>query len=133
MTWLEKEMGEWYEIETRGGLDGVTPGMQEMTILNREINWNGHSLSYQADPKHVEIMATEFGLDDLSKGLEVPITRDVDNEEDAEDELQGEEATQYRALGARANYLSQDRVNIQFAAKEACRGMSKPKRKTTDS
>ena len=129
MTWLEKEMGEWYEIETRGGLDGVTPGMQEMTILNREINWNGHNLSYQADPKHVQIMAKEFGLDDLSKGLEVPITRDVDNEEDAEDELQGEEATQYRALAARANYLSQDRVDIQFAAKEACRGMSKPKRK----
>ena len=43
--------------------------------------------------------------------------------------MQGEEATQYRALAARANYLSKDRVDIQLAAKEACRGLSKPKRK----
>ena len=34
MTWLEKKIGEWYEIKTRGRLDGVTPGMQEMTILH---------------------------------------------------------------------------------------------------
>ena len=57
MTWLEKKMGEWYEIKTRGRLDGVAHGMQEMTILNREINWNGHTLTYQADPKHVQFVA----------------------------------------------------------------------------
>ena len=62
--------------------------------------------------------------------MEVPITRDMDEEDDADDELlHGSEATRYCALAARINYLSQDRVDVQFAAKEACRGMSKPKMK----
>ena len=79
--------------------------MQEMTILNREINWNGHTLTYQADPTHVRIVAKEFGLKEWSKGLEVPITRDADEEDDADDELQGSEVTRYRALATRINYL----------------------------
>ena len=32
----------------------------------------------------------------------------------------------YRALVARANYLSQDRSDIQYSVKELCRNMSKP-------
>ena len=35
-------------------------------------------------------------------------------------------STQYRALTARANYMSQDRADIQFAFKELCRSMSAP-------
>ena len=35
-------------------------------------------------------------------------------------------AKEYRALAARANYLSLDRPDIQCAAKEACRDMSQP-------
>ena len=34
--------------------------------------------------------------------------------------------TAFRAAAARANYLSQDRPDVQFAAKEICRWMSKP-------
>ena len=37
-----------------------------------------------------------------------------------------EQATQYRAMVARCNYLSQDRSDIQFAVKELCRSMSRP-------
>ena len=48
---------------------------------------------------------------------------------DADDELQGSEVIRYRVLAARINYLSQDRVDVQFAAKEARRGMSKPNKK----
>ena len=32
----------------------------------------------------------------------------------------------FRAAAARANYLAADRVDVQFAAKEICRWMSKP-------
>ena len=41
--------------------------------------------------------------------------------------LSSEDATAYRALVARANYLSQDRGDIAFAVKELCRHMSKPR------
>ena len=40
--------------------------------------------------------------------------------------LESREATMYRAHVARANYLSQDRSDIQFAVKELCRKMSAP-------
>ena len=38
--------------------------------------------------------------------------------------LNSEEATLYRALSARANFLSQDRVDINFSTKELCRDFS---------
>ena len=36
------------------------------------------------------------------------------------------EATKFRVLAARANYLAQDRVDVQYAAKEICREMARP-------
>ena len=39
-----------------------------------------------------------------------------------------EDLTRYRGIAARANYLSADRPDLQFAAKEACRHMSRPTR-----
>ena len=48
------------------------------------------------------------------------------DEDDAE--LWGEEVTSYQAITARANYLSQDRSDIQFAVKELCREASNPRR-----
>ena len=40
--------------------------------------------------------------------------------------LGAEAATQYRALAARCNYLSMDRPDIGFAAKELCRDFAQP-------
>ena len=40
--------------------------------------------------------------------------------------LSSDAHTIFRALAARANYLAQDRIDLQFAAKEACRFMSAP-------
>ena len=42
------------------------------------------------------------------------------------DHLSSEQATAYRALAARANYLSLDRPDISFAAKELCLQFSQP-------
>ena len=44
-----------------------------------------------------------------------------------EDPVGEEEATWYRALAATGNYLSQDRLSIQYAAKEVCRDMATPR------
>ena len=42
-------------------------------------------------------------------------------------ELGPEEATRYRALVARLNYLAMDRADIQFAVKESAKRMSTPR------
>ena len=39
-------------------------------------------------------------------------------EEEASDELVGAEATRFRAVAARANYLAVDRPDIEYAVKE---------------
>ena len=40
--------------------------------------------------------------------------------------MRKEEATRFRGMVARANYLAQDRIDLQFSAKEICRFMSSP-------
>ena len=47
-----------------------------------------------------------------------------DPEED--ETLNEEDSSRFRALAARANYLSQDRPDIQYATKDLCREMSSP-------
>ena len=42
--------------------------------------------------------------------------------------LSPEDATMFRALSARGNYLAQDRPDINFATKELCREFSRPNR-----
>ena len=42
--------------------------------------------------------------------------------------LSGREATGFRALAARANYLALDRPDIQYSVKEICRGVANPAR-----
>ena len=45
------------------------------------------------------------------------------------EKLSQEVSTLFRALAARANYLSMDRPDCQYACKELCRGFSSPSRK----
>jgi hypothetical protein len=120
-------MESWYETKFRGILGDEEGDMKEIVILNRPIRWRGGSIEYEADPKHAEEVVRRVGLESDSKGLDGPIVKETlaDLEEVAE-ELSGAEATEFRAIAATANYLAQDRVDIQFAAKEICRDMAKP-------
>ena len=52
----------------------------------------------------------------------------VDVNEEDDDPLGDNEKSKYRGIVARANYLQQDRSDIQYAVKELCRGMSCPTR-----
>ena len=54
----------------------------------------------------------------------------MERSENAEFLLDRTEATLYRALAARANFLSQDRPDINFATKELCREFSAPNQKS---
>ena len=54
----------------------------------------------------------------------------MERAENAEFILDSTEATLYRALAARANFLSQDRPDISFSIKELCREFSQPNQKS---
>ena len=91
------------------------------------IRWTATGIEYEADPRQVERMLEENRLEGANSvatpGIKLLATQIADDNELPENEVTG-----YRARAARANYLAADRPDIQFAAKEACRWMSKPTR-----
>ena len=59
-------------------------------------------------------------------GVEEVLKRTPDEDAYSSEPLKPEIATQYRALTARADYMAQDRAELQFAVTELCRTMSAP-------
>jgi hypothetical protein len=80
----------------------------------------------EADPRHCELVLKQLEVENL-KSLSSPGVEGHD-EEDGESDvpLLGEQATSFRGIAARLNYLSADRPDIQYATKEVCREMSSP-------
>ena len=96
---------------------------KEMNVLNRRITWTSQGLMYEADPKHAKLAVEAMGLLD-AKGVSTPgVVEGV--EEDAE-RLSIEDASSYRQITARLNYLAPDRPDIQYSVKEVCKSMSNP-------
>ena len=83
---------------------------------------------YEADQRHADLMIQEIGASKLSVLSHPGGDRKVIEEEEQSEELQGKEATRFRAVAARANYLAADRPDIQYVVKEVCRRMAKPVR-----
>ena len=124
---IEKAMKDTYELKVRGVMGDEPHDDKQIVILNRTLAWKEDRLEYKPDSKHVQEILKYFDLDETSKGLDVAIVKDAEVAKDERDyELHGKVATEFRALAARANYLSLDRPDIQFATKEICRSMARP-------
>ena len=81
---------------------------------------------FEADPRHTEIIINQLKLTH-AKAVTTPKTKEEGRTtNDCREELDGEQASQYRALIARCNYISPERPDIAFAVKEFSRSMSKP-------
>jgi len=80
----------------------------------------------EPDQRHVDLIIKELGLEE-AKGVSSPGEPEQrwEEEENAE-ELGSADASKYRAIAARANYISSDRVDMMYATKEICRHMAKP-------
>ena len=82
----------------------------------------------EADPKHRQLVLEQMGLDGNNatplndNGI---LQKDFDQGDDAE-KLLSPDATAYRALAARVNFLAQDSPNMQFPAQELSRDMASP-------
>ena len=78
--------------------------------------------TYEADPRHVQILVKELGLEE-AKGVASP---GVNRKDDESEPLSAQMCSQYRSLVMRANYLALDRPDIHYSAKELARKMSAP-------
>ena len=118
-------MEEWYQIKVRAILGDGPEDDKEITLLNRIVRWRADFVEVQADAKHQRLILECFGLDASSNALASPSVK-VDVDRAGDGELEKGEATNFRAIAARANYLAADRADLQYAVKEACRGMATP-------
>ena len=125
LSWLESELSKKYEIKTSRVGHG-THCSAEGQILNRVVRATEQGYELEADPRHAELVIEQLGLQ-TAKGVTTPgIDDPEDNEEESNETLGASEATAFRGMAARCNYLSADRPDIQFPVKELCREMSSP-------
>ena len=127
VAWLKVQLERRFEIKTT--IMGLGSNeVREARLLNRVISVGDKGWSYEADPRHAELIIRGLNMQD-AKGVKTP-GEDLKPwcEEEDEEALPIQDATPFRALAARANYLSPDRPDAQYAIKEICRGMASPQR-----
>eukprot|EP00973_Karenia_brevis_P050492 7008535-Karenia_brevis.AAC.1 len=92
--------------------------VREARVLNRVVRRTKDGWEYEPDQRHAEIIIESLGLEE-AKAVSTP-GEDEKKWEEEENKvlLEGWQATAYRALAARSNYLAQDRPDIMFATKE---------------
>ena len=127
LDWYKLELEKLYELKETARLGPGPTDDKEATVLNRVVRWTADGLEYEADPRQQEKLLRDLKLDGEGvKAAASPGVKPTREQTDADEPLGPEKTTPYRAVSARSNYLSSDRPELQFAAKECCRWMSAP-------
>eukprot|EP00972_Heterocapsa_arctica_P061932 9129287-Heterocapsa_arctica.AAC.1 len=119
------ELAKIYETKTQI-MGGERDLPKTVKILNRTFTWTKDGVMMEADPRQVKEVIKSLGLE-AAKAVATPcaMSRDEDKIAKAGSDLkcEGENATTYRAVAARFNYLSSDRPDIRYATTRACAAM----------
>ena len=117
----------------------------EIRVLNKVLRHTKEGIEMEADPRHAEMISRELSLEQANissvpgtkatrhqpsseRGHRQSQTEDDGETTDDDEEMEPREATKYRAIAARLNYLVVDRADLQLSMKEAARAMSNPKK-----
>jgi hypothetical protein len=126
LKWMQRGLEEKFALKTK--IMGSHPDLlKELKILNRMVRWEREGITYEADDKHSATIVKDLNLEHC-KATSTPGDKSTGSSEELDDGalLSPERATQFRSVAARCNYLAADRPDIQFATKEAARGMANP-------
>ena len=108
------------EVKFKGRLERRKP--ETVQILDKTVTVAGGGLEYEADQRHAEILMKDMGIDEGRRGVTTPGS----NGEGGQDVKGDRSESKVRAVIARGNYLGQDWMDTQYAAKENSRFTSKP-------
>ena len=75
LDWFQNELAKNFEIKIRARLGEGCPGDNEVTILNRVVKITPTGLTYEADPRHAELLAQSLGLSS-SNSVATPSVKD---------------------------------------------------------
>ena len=132
LDWFENLLEARYELKRGGRLGPGKDDAREISVLNRILRWTETGLEYEADPRQCERLLEGLQLDDSCNGAATPGLKPLPAQIDAEQPLPPDKQSEILALAARSNYVSADRVDIQFSSKECCRFVSAPGSLATD-
>ena len=121
----EASDGGPYELTESARLGPSPKDDKEVKILNRLVRWTERGLEYEGDPRQVEQVVVDLGLEG-AKTVGTPGVKADRTQHEADVPLEKSKHTAYRAVSARCNFVSMDRPEVQFASKELCRWMSQP-------
>ena len=128
LDWMRTEMAKHLEIKTQR-IGPKTPE-RSLTFLGRVVSWESGGIRYEADPRHHELVIAGLGLKNGKPAVTPGVSGQCDIRDEKDDTnplLKGVDATAYRAISARLNFLAQDRADLQYSVKEASRWMSAPR------
>jgi len=128
LRWFRSMLSKQFELkcEILGYGSGET---RELSFLGRTIKITGSGIEFEGDQKHVKILLDEWDMINSksvsSPGADGEKANLLDKQQE-EEKIHDKEATVYRRAAARLNYMSQDRADLAYAAKECSRGMANP-------
>ena len=125
LDWFETSVGQEYEITLGPRLGPGPDDAKETRALNRVVTWHEDRVEYEADPRQAERLIGECGLTGANP-MSTPGVKISYQEHTADVPLETKLFTAFRGSAARANYLSADRIDCQYACKEVCRSMATP-------
>ena len=122
LDWFKSELCKHYELKEPHRLGPGPDDDRVAYVLNRVVHWTENGIQYEADPRQGEKLLRDLILDgDEVKAATTPGVKATKEQVEADEALPAEKLSPYRAVAARGNYLSADRPELQFAAKETCR------------
>lgn len=123
--WMEARLQSNYQIETKwlGRREGRE---QDIEFSNRVVLWTEEGIKNAADPRHAELMVKGFKLTERNDMVTPGAHDEGKTSSDKDDTFEPPIETCYRALVVRADYLSPDRPDISFIAKEFAKVMAQP-------
>jgi len=84
-------------------------------------------MELEPDQRHGELIVKYSGLDRKAKAVTSPGERRAFEDREEHPELDRSESKRYRAIIARANYMSTERSDVQYSVKELSRFMAIPR------
>ena len=99
LDWYEKGLASFFELKVRARLGPDETDDQEVRILNRIVRVTPSGLSYEADPRHVEILIKSLGVEN-AKSVSSPGVKDYS---ELELETEDAEANEHLVAALRAD------------------------------
>ena len=115
---FERRMTSVYSIKAKIISFGF---WKSIKTLNRRLHWRKRGIVYQHDPRHVDVLVKDLGLEH-GNSVQTPATPDVMEEEESEPQSH----VLHHRYRSQVLFLSQDRADITFIVNELCQKMSSP-------